>query len=276
MTQTLPSFAPDVPRLPGRGRRTGVTKALGWATAVTLAVTAVLALLVSPADVNQKDAVRLLYLHAPTAWVALYLSFGVTTLASVLYLWPRTRSRFWDLIAGASAEIGVMFLALTLLIGSIWGRTTWGVWWTWDARLTTTAVLFVLYLGYLAVRRVPADTEAVSRRAAIVAIAAFIDVPIVHKSVEWWRTLHQPASLLDERRLLDPQIDGLMLLTLLLSVLAFTLLYAWLLLRRFRLAWAEDRLADRQMAQAIAERHAEAGDGAAGDVSADVAAGDGA
>ena len=101
-----------------------------------------------------------------------------------------------------------MFLGLTLLIGSIWGRTTWGVWWTWDARLTTTAVLFVLYLGYLAVRRVPADPEVPAKRAAIVAIAAFLDVPIVHFSVEWWRTLHQPASLLDERRLLDPQIDG--------------------------------------------------------------------
>ena len=259
MTQTLPAVAPTPAPLPGRGRRTAATKVLGWATALSLAVTALLALVVSPADVNQQDAVRLLYLHAPTAWVALYVSFGVTTLASILYLWPRTRSRFWDLIAGASAEIGVLFLALTLLIGSIWGRITWGVWWTWDARLTTTAVLLVLYLGYLAVRRVPAATEAVSKRAAIVAIAAFIDVPIVHKSVEWWRTLHQPASLFDERRLLDPEINGVMLLTLLLSLLAFTLLYAWLLLRRFRLAWAEDRLADRQMAQAIAERHAEAG-----------------
>lgn len=263
MTQTLPAVTLEQPPLPGRGRRTVATKALGWATIISLAISALLALVVSPADVNQKDAVRLLYLHAPTAWVALYVSFGVTTLASVLYLWPRTRSRFWDLMAGASAEIGVLFLALTLLIGSIWGRTTWGVWWTWDARLTTTAVLFVLYLGYLAVRRVPAATEAVSKRAAIVAIAAFVDVPIVHKSVEWWRTLHQPASLFDERRLLDPEINGTMLLTLLLSLLAFTLLYAWLLMRRFRLAWAEDRLADRQMAQAIAERHAE-GEAAAG------------
>ena len=234
------------------------TRLLGWATGLSLGLTAFLALFVSPADVNQKDAVRLLYLHVPTAWLAMYVSFGVTSLASVLYLWPRTRSRFWDLVAGASAEIGVVFLGLTLLIGSIWGRTTWGVWWTWDARLTTTAVLFVLYLGYLAVRRVVADPEVAAKRAAIVAIAAFLDVPLVHKSVEWWRTLHQPASLFDERRLLDPQITGVMLGTLLLAVLAFTLLYGWLLVHRFRLAALEDRAADKRMELALAERHAEA------------------
>jgi len=235
------------------------TRILGWASLSTLALTAVMALVVSPADVNQGDAVRLLYLHVPTAWLAMYVSFGVTTLASALYLWPRTRSRFWDLTAGASAEIGVVFLGLTLLIGSVWGRTTWGVWWTWDARLTTTAVLFVLYLGYLAVRKVQASPEVAAKRAAIVAVAAFLDVPLVHKSVEWWRTLHQPASIFDERRLLDPQIHGTMLATLLLGVLAFTLLYAWLLVHRFRLAWLEDRIGDRQLEVAIDERRAEAG-----------------
>jgi heme exporter protein C len=235
------------------------TRVLGWVTAAALALTAWMALVVSPPDVNQKDAVRLLYLHVPTAWLAMYLSFGVTTLASVLYLWKRTRSRFWDLVAGASAEIGVLFIALTLAIGSIWGRTTWGVWWTWDARLTTTAVLLVLYLGYLAVRRIPAEPLVRSRRAAIVAIAAFVDVPIVHQSVEWWRTLHQPASILDDRVLLDPQIRGSMGWTLLLSVISFTLLYAWLLIHRFRLAWAEEQAEDRRLEEALAERRAEAG-----------------
>lgn len=234
------------------------TRILGWATALSLALTALLALVVSPADVNQKDAVRLLYLHVPTAWLSMYVSFGVTTLASLLYLWSRTRSRFWDLVAGASAEIGVVFLGLTLLIGSIWGHATWGVWWTWDARLTSTAVLFVMYLGYLAVRRVPATAEVTAKRSAIVAIAAFLDVPIVHFSVEWWRTLHQPASLLDEKRLLDPQIHGTMAWTLLVGVIAFTLLYAWLLAHRFRLAWLQEQATDRRIEIAIAERQAEA------------------
>ena len=233
-----------------------LTRVLGLGAAGALVLTAWMALVVTPADVVQADAVRLLYLHVPTAWVAMYLSFGVTSLASALYLWPRTRSRFWDLTAGASAEIGVVFLGLTLVIGSIWGRATWGVWWTWDARLTTTAVLFVLYVGYLAVRRAPADPEVRSRRAAIVALAAFLDVPVVHLSVEWWRTLHQKATLL--RPDLSPQIHGSMLGALLLGLLAFTLLYCWLLIRRFRLAWLEEQEGDRALEAAIAERRAEA------------------
>jgi heme exporter protein C len=240
-------------------------RVLGWLTAASLALTAFMALVVSPSDVNMGDSVRLLYLHVPTAWLAMYVSFGITTLASVLYLWKRTRSRFWDLTAGASAEIGVLFLGLTLLIGSIWGRITWGVWWTWDARLTTTAVLFVLYLGYLAVRRVPASPEVQSRRAAIVALAAFLDVPIVHYAVEWWRTLHQDASLGSPRRLLDPQITGTMAWTLFLGVVAFTLLYAWLMAHRFRLAWLEDRVGDRELQAAIDERRAEAAARGTGD-----------
>ncbi len=241
------------------GTSSRTTRILGWLTGASLALTAVMALVISPADVNMGDSVRLLYLHVPTAWLAMYVCFGVTSLASVLYLWKRTRSRFWDLTAGASAEIGVLFLGLTLLIGAIWGRITWGVWWTWDARLTTTAELFVLYLGYLAVRKVPASPEVQSRRAAIVAVAAFLDVPIVHFAVEWWRTLHQDATFLSDRRLLDPQIGGTMAWTLFLGVVAFTLLYCWLMAHRFRLAWLEDRLADRAMQIAIDERRAEAG-----------------
>jgi len=234
------------------------TRVLGAATLVALAITAVMALVVSPPDVVQGDAVRLLYLHVPTAWVAMYLSFGITTLASALYLWRRTRSRFWDLVAGASAEIGVVFIGLTLVVGSIWGRATWGVWWTWDARLTATAVLFVLYAGYLALRRVPADPQVRGQRAAIAALAAFVDVPIVHYAVEWWRTLHQSATFLDEKRLTDPTIHGSMAWTLVVGVVAFTLLYAWLLAHRFRVGWLADRLEDEGLERALAERRAEA------------------
>src|SRR5437879_3665309 len=170
------------------------TRLLGTLAVAALAFLAVMALVVTPPDVNQQDAVRLFYIHVPLATV-MYVAFGVTALASVLYLLPRTRARKWDLLAGASAEVGVVFAGLTLLTGSIWGRTTWGVWWTWDARLTTTAVLCVLFLGYLALRRVPGDPDARARRNAIAALAAFVDVPIVHKSVEWWRTLHQKSTL---------------------------------------------------------------------------------
>ncbi len=242
------------------GRRSSpAVRVLGWLTAGSLALTAFMALVVSPRDVNMGDSVRLLYLHVPTAWLSMYVCFGITTLASVLYLWKRTRSRVWDLTGAASAEIGALFLARTLLFGAIWGRITWGVYWTWDARLTTTAVLFVMYLGYLAVRKVPASPEVQSKRSAIVALAAFMNVPIVHFAVEWWRTLHQDATFLSDRRLLDPQIGGTMAWTLFLGVIAFTLLYAWLMAHRFRLAWLEDRLGDRALQVAIDERRAEGG-----------------
>ena len=120
----------------------------------------------------------MLYIHVPTAWLA-FLAFGVTALGSALYLFPKTRSLAWDRVAGASAEIGVLYTGLTLVAGSIWGRITWGVYWTWDARLTTTALLFVLFLGYLALRRLPATHEQRAKRCAIAGLIAFIDVPIV-------------------------------------------------------------------------------------------------
>jgi heme exporter protein C len=233
------------------------TRLLGTLAVAALALLAVMALVVTPADVNQQDAVRLFYIHVPMATV-MYVAFAVTAVASVLYLLPRTRSRRWDLLAGASAEVGVVFVGLTLLTGAIWGRTTWGVWWTWDARLTTTAVLFVLFLGYLALRGVGGDPDARARRNAIAALAAFVDVPIVHKSVEWWRTLHQKSSLLDEHTFLHPHIHGSMYWTALLGIGAFLLLFAWLLIHRYRLAVLADRLEDEGLERAIAERRAEA------------------
>lgn len=197
-----------------------------------------MALRVAPPDAVQGDAQRLMYLHVPVAWLA-YLAFGVTALASLLYLIPATRAARWDRLAGASAEIGVVFTALTIVDGSLWARPVWGIWWTWDARLVTTAVLFFLYLGYLALRRVPASSDVRARRSAVVALAAFADVPVVHLSVIWWRTLHQQPTVLNPE--LNPQIHGIMATTLLVGVLAFTVLYVHLLLRRYQLAAIEDR-----------------------------------
>ena len=132
-----------------------VSKALGWLALATLIVLTLFGLWGAPPDAVQGDAQRLMYLHVPAAWIA-YLAFGVTALGSALWLWPRTRATVWDRVAGASAELGVIITALTLVLGSLWGRPVWGVWWAWDARLVTTAVLFFLYLGYLALRRIPA------------------------------------------------------------------------------------------------------------------------
>jgi heme exporter protein C len=233
-----------------------VGRAITWAAFAALVVLALFGLWGAPPDAVQGDAQRLMYLHVPAAWVA-YLAFGVTAIASALWLWPRTRSMVWDRIAGASAELGVVFTALTLVLGSLWGRPVWGVWWAWDARLVTTAVLLFLYLGYLALRRVPAAPEARAKRCAIAALIAFVDVPIVHFSVTWWRTLHQQATVFDPA--LKAHIHGVMAFTLWFGVLAFTLVYVALLDRRYRLAALEEDLDARELEHAIAERVAGAG-----------------
>lgn len=231
------------------------TRVIGLAALALVAATVWLGLWVTPPDVVQGDLVRLVYLHPPVAWVG-ELAFGVTALASLLYLWPRTRHPFFDRLAGASAEIGVVFTALTLATGSIWGRPSWGVWWTWDARLTTTAILLVLGLGYLALRRVPGEPEVRAKRAAVAGVVAALDVPLVHFSVLWWRTLHQPPTVLGPG--LNPTIHGSMAWTLLLGFCSFTLVYVWLLVHRLRSLAAEDAQETLGLSAALAERRAEA------------------
>lgn len=190
----------------------------------------VMATVVAPPDRLQGDLQRLMYVHVPAAWLA-YLAFVLTLVASVG--WLRTKRARWDHLAVASAEVGVFFTGLALALGSIWGKPVWGVWWTWDARLVTTALLFFVYLGYLALRRATPDRDVRARRSAILGIVAFVQVPVVHFSVLWWRTLHQPPTVL---RPGDPTIDHTMLAALLVNVAAFTLVYAALVRRRARLA----------------------------------------
>ena len=208
-----------------------------------------------PLTEEQREYSRLIAIHPPLAWVG-YLAVGVTALASALYLLPATRSRFWDRLAGASAEVGVVFIALTLVTGSIWGRPTWGVWWTWDARLTATALMLALYLGYLALRRVPGDIEGRAKRSAVAALLAVVVVPINHMAAEWWRTLHQGRSLAD----VDPggNLDGSFIGAMLLGFATMTLIYAWLVSYRYRVAQLEERLESVALDRALDERRAEA------------------
>lgn len=227
--------------------------AVGPAAVVLLALTVWLGLWVTPPDEVQGNLVRLLYLHPALAWVALYLAFGLAALCSALYLWPRTRSERWDLLAASAVEVGVLFLTLTLVTGMLWGRPTWGVWWTWDARLTSTALLDILFVGYLALRRVPADPHVRARRCAVLALLSFLDVPIVHFAVEWWNGLHQQDSVFNG----PLKIHGSMLATLLLSFVAMTLVFVWMVRKRYELAVSA--AADEQLALelALAERRAE-------------------
>ena len=228
-----------------------VARVLGWASLASLVVLALFGLWGAPPDAVQSDAQRLMYVHVPSAWIA-YVAFGVTAIGSGLYLWPRTRSLVWDRLAGASAELGVLFTGLTLVLGSLWGRPVWGVWWAWDARLVTTAVLFFLYVGYLALRRIPAAPEVRAKRCAIAALVAFVDVPIVHFSVNWWRTLHQQATVFNPE--LNAHIHGVMAFTLWWGVFAFTLVYVYLLDKRYRLECLEEEMEERELELAIQER----------------------
>ncbi|MCB0972961.1 MAG: cytochrome c biogenesis protein CcsA [Actinobacteria bacterium] len=235
-------------------RSSRLLSVLGASALAASALLVMLGLWVAPPDAVQGDAQRLMYVHVPAAWLA-YVAFFVTAVASALYLWPRTRARRWDRLAGVTAELGVIFTGLALALGMLWGKPIWNVYWTWDARLITTAVLFFLYIGYLALRRIPGDRNQVARRSAVAALIAFVDVPIVHFSVNWWRTQHQQATVL--RPDLDPQIHGTMAWTLLWAVVTFHLVFVYLAARRYRLAAIEDHIADEELDLAVVRRRSE-------------------
>jgi heme exporter protein C len=210
-------------------RATRFAPSFGAAAAVLLGVGLYLGLVAAPPDAVMGEVQRIMYLHVPsilTAYLAFFIVFG----ASVLFLWKRDL-RF-DAVAVSSAEIGVLFCGITLATGSIWGKSTWGVWWTWDARLTLTAILFTIYMGYLMLRSFAEDPQAGARYGAVLAILGFLDIPLNHFAVYWWRTLHQPSSLL---RPGGPSVARPMLVPLLVNMLGMVLLYAYFLLRRVQL-----------------------------------------
>jgi heme exporter protein C len=254
-TATPATEATAASRARSIGTGTRATRVLGIAAIVMLGWLIAFGLGFSPADRDQEDAVRILYVHVPTVWVA-YLAFVVTALCSAMYLFTNKHSLGFDRFAGASAEIGVAFMALTLITGSLWGRITWGVYWQWEARLTTTALLFVSYIGYLAVRGLGGSHHQRAKRSAVVGLLIVLEIPLVHWSVRIWRSLHQEASVLDTDG--DIDMDGLMLFSLFVGLIAFSLLYAWLLLHRSRAMALEDLLDDQGLDRALAERRAEA------------------
>jgi heme exporter protein C len=213
------------------------TRILGFVALAAVAVMTAVALFVVPADLNQGDAQRIMYPHVASAWLA-YLSFGVTAVAGLLWLWKRDLR--YDAVAVAGAEIGVMFTAFAIWGGMMWGRPIWGVYWQWeDPRLTTTALLLALYVGYLLFRRLTDDPERRATRAAIVGIVAAVDIPIVHFSVEWWRGLHQTATIGSPERVLNPAAPMAFVGTLLGTLGAFTLTWLYLMIRRYQLGRAE-------------------------------------
>jgi heme exporter protein C len=188
-----------------------------------------LGVLTSPPDRDMGHLQKIMYVHVPAAWMS-FIAFFVVFLSSVAYLIGKDERR--DLLAASAAEVGAVFTALTLALGSIWGRPTWGIWWIWDPRLTTTAILLVIYVGYLALRSFTDDPERRARWSAAVGILGFINVPIVYMSVNWWRSIHQTQSS-------PSTVDSSYVLGLRTNAIAFLIVLIYFIGRRYQAARLE-------------------------------------
>jgi heme exporter protein C len=207
---------------------------LNVASAVAMAVALVLVFLVAPREATMGDVQRIFYFHVSAAWVG-YLALLVATVASLRYLWRRARR--WDRVALSSVEIGLAFISGGILSGSVWARATWGVWWTWEPRLTTSAVLWTIYAAYLTLRQAIEEEERQARLAAVYGIVGFVAVPINFMAIRWWRTVH---PLIFDRQ--GASLTPAMLAILIFCVATFTLLYLALLHMRLRLQQLEDQI----------------------------------
>ena len=230
----LPAAVRDEATPVGAGRT-------AWMLAVLLALAAAQAfgVLTSPPDRDMGHLQKIMYVHVPAAWSA-FIAFAVVLAGSVLYLWKREER--WDLLAAAAAEVAAVLTALTIALGSIWGRPTWGVWWTWDPRLTSTAIMLVIIVGYLALRSFVEEPERRARWSAAVGILGALNVPIVYMSVRWWRTLHQFQSS-------PSTVDAAYAWGLRVNAVAFLAVMIWLVRARYRTAMLErvpEREAERE------------------------------
>jgi heme exporter protein C len=220
---------------------------LGWGAAGLLASGAWLALVGSPADYQQGETVRIMYVHVPAAWMAMACYAAMAAGSAALLIW---RHPLAGIAARATAPVGTCFTALALATGALWGEPMWGTWWVWDARLTSMLVLLFLYLGYLALQGAFDDPARGHKAAAILALVGVVNLPIIKFSVDWWNTLHQPASVV---RLDGPAIDPTMLRPLLVMAAGYTVLYLWLVCLRMRTELVAARVRAAQMR--LAEQH---------------------
>lgn len=214
-------------------------KVLGGLALFFILVGLYFALIEAPPDAYQGEVQRIMYLHIPSILTA-YLSFFIVFIGSCLFLWKREKRD--DILAHAGAEIGVLFTGLTIVEGSIWGKPTWGVWWTWDARLTLTAILFLIFVGYLMLRSLIEDENRAAVCGAVLGIIGFLDIPLIHMSVYWWRTLHQPPSILRPDKLPWENVHPSMLIALSINFIAFLLLYFYLLSLRISLGELQEEV----------------------------------
>lgn len=211
-------------------------KAIPYLCLVSVILALYMAFVYAPTEKTMGDVQRIFYFHVGAWWIA-FLAFGVVFGGSVAYL--ITRNRIYDQTALASAEIGVLFTSIGLITGPLWAKPAWGIYWTWDARLTTALVLWLIYVAYLMLRRYVPDENKRANLAAVAGIIGFVDVPIVHFSIRWWRTQHpQPVIMGGPDSGLHPQ----MFHALMVSLLAFFFLYIWLLEKRLSIERAEEEI----------------------------------
>lgn len=212
---------------------------LPWLSAaffISLVFGLVQSLFISPPDYQQGDSVRIMYVHVPAAWVSMMV-YTVMAMASASFLiWRHTLA---DVIARASAPVGAGFTLITLITGAIWGKPMWGAWWVWDARLTSVLILFFMYVGYIALSDSFAGEERGKKICAIMALVGFVNIPVIRFSVQWWNTLHQPASIIRSGGI---AIDNSMLIPLFSMGIAFTLLYIYLCLVRTKTALLQQKI----------------------------------
>ncbi|CAK0744154.1 cytochrome c maturation protein C [Gammaproteobacteria bacterium] len=197
-------------------------------TAILFAIGFSWSLLIAPPDYQQGESVRIMYIHVPSAWMSMFVYLMMAGTAAIGLIW---KVKIADALAASSAPLGAWFTFLALTTGSLWGKPMWGTWWVWDARLTSELILFFLYLGFIALQSAIPDRQTAARSSAILALVGIVNIPIIHFSVEWWNTLHQPSSII---RMGKPAIAPQMLWPLFIMLLAFKMYYATAILMRAR------------------------------------------
>jgi heme exporter protein C len=219
---------------------------LGAAFLILVVVGLIGGLVLAPADYQQGDSYRIIFLHVPSAWMSLFIYMTMATAGAIVLIW---RMKLAEVVLVASAPIGASFTFLALITGSLWGKPMWGTWWVWDARLTSELILLFLYLGVIALYNAVEDKRTAARATSVLTLVGVVNIPIIHYSVEWWNTLHQGPTV---TKFDAPSIATSMLIPLLLMALAFQIFYFWVLFMRVRVELLE-RERNSQWVRSLAE-----------------------
>lgn len=227
-----------------------LTPVLALLCAGLIGVGLYLGLFVAPTDYEQGESYRIIYVHVPSAWLSMFVYMVMAFCSVLVIVW---KMKLADIVAQVSAPIGASFTFLALATGSLWGKPMWGTWWVWDARLTSELILLFIYIGYMALRASIDNPATAARAAAVLALVGVVNIPIIHFSVDWWNTLHQPASIMKFDK---PSIHPSMLLPLLLMALGFTVYYLFIILvktrtvilqRESKSAWVRERIGSNRL-----------------------------